>query len=233
MHFASSYRWLVYQHLFGLPPGTRSTATILDIGCDDGGFVERLPARLSVALDRSLQGLRQTRAHVRVCADGTRMPFQSVQFSHVLLSDVIEHVVDDGALVRGATACVQPGGLLWLSTTASQFQLFPASITRRAEQSWGHVRKGYTPAQLVALLGAAFDCTVVEWAELTLRHSYALLWACSRRMPALACRLAAGCFALDCRLEASGRLTQTQHQQGHIYMQATRRRDVPAHSEQP
>ncbi len=35
------YRWLVYQHLFGAP---RAIGTLLDIGCDDGGFVARIPA---------------------------------------------------------------------------------------------------------------------------------------------------------------------------------------------
>jgi hypothetical protein len=147
------------------------------------------------------------------------MPFPiSTVFAHVILSDVIEHVEDDHTLVAQATACVEPGGILWLSTTANQFQLFPTSITRRAERSWGHVRKGYTPSQITSLIGPAFDCEVVEWPEVVLRHSYMLLWACSKRMPALACRLAALCFQWDCRLR------HVQQQHGHIYAQAMRHR---------
>jgi SAM-dependent methyltransferase len=214
MHFASYYRWLVYTHLFGVPA---SIPHLLDVGSDDGGFTERLPAQHSVTLDISLAALRRARTSSKLCSDGRALPLQPMRFDYVVLSDVIEHVEDDAALLASVTRQVRPGGMLWLSTTASEFQLFPPQITARAERSWGHVRKGYQPAHLLALLGDDFDAELVEWPEIVFRHVYRLMWACSKRFPALACHIAALCFRLDCRMP------HRQAHQGHIYVQAVRR----------
>lgn len=213
MHFASYYRWLVYQHHFGLPA---KLERLLDIGGGDGGFVERIPAPLRVLSDLDPAVLAQAVGGQPVCADGTRLPFAEVSFDLVVLSDVIEHVPADHALVASATSYVKPGGLLWLSTTAHNFQLFPPAITARAERSWGHVRKGYHPATLVAMLGPEFRVNLIEWPELALRHSYLLLWLCWQRWPALARALAQRCFELDRALPA------VQRERGHLYLQAQR-----------
>ncbi len=213
MHFASYYRWLVYQYLFGTPAVAQ---TLLDIGCDDGGFIERLPAQLSIALDPALTALRRAQASLRVCADGTQLPFCTATFDHVVLSDVIEHVEDDVALVRSATQYVRPGGSFWLSTTAIAFRLFPDSLTKRAEQSWGHVRKGYRPEQLHALIGPGFDCTTVQWPEWTFRHVYPLMWLSSKVVPSVARIMARLCFAVDTQLRGLA----PEH--GHIYIWAVR-----------
>lgn len=215
MHFASYYRWLVYRHLFGAPQPAR---TLLDVGCDDGGFVARIPAQTSVALDLNLQSLRTAPTSQKVCADGTRMPFRAATFDMVVLSDVIEHVADDQALVANAAGRVGAGGVLWLSTTAARFQLFPPLATPRAERSWGHVRKGYTPERLRELVGADFECDLVEWPEMAFRFLYILMWLCSKRAPRLAHTLARLCFALDSRLRFA------QFRRGHLYLHAVRRR---------
>jgi hypothetical protein len=94
--------------------------------------------------------------------------------------------------------------------------LFPPRITARAERSWGHVRKGYAPERLVALIGDGFDCQVVEWPEPVFRRAYLLLWICSKWAPALARLLAACCFLTDRRLR------RQERRNGHIYIRATR-----------
>lgn len=213
MHFASYYRWLVYQHLFGMPD---SSTTILDIGGDDGGFVERIGARQSIVLDASAEALRTSRAGQPVCADGICMPFGKAQFDHVILSDVIEHVLDDQGLIRNAADCVKPGGVLWVSTTAINFSLFPPQITGRAERSWGHVRKGYTSERLLELVGNNFNCTLIQWPECMFRSCYVYIWACSKYAPQLACQLASLCFLVDRQLKCS------QNERGHLYVQAVR-----------
>lgn len=213
MHFASRYRWLVYNNLFEQPP---SSATLLDIGSDDGGFIERLPVQTSVAIDRSRDALRQSQASLSVCADGTHLPFRTAQFDYVILSDVIEHVPDDTALIANATERVKPSGTLWLSTTASAFQLFPTFLTARAEQSWGHVRKGYTSERLTQLIGDEFECRVIVWPEIVFRHSYLIMRCCALFSQRLAGALATLCFIIDRRLRSA------QLQQGHIYIQAVR-----------
>lgn len=214
MHFASYYRWLVYTHLFGMPA---SIPNLLDVGSDDGGFIERLPVERSVTLDISLDALRNARTSSKLCSDGRSIPLQPMRFDYVVLSDVIEHVEDDQALLASVTHHVKPGGILWLSTTASEFQLFPPQITARAERSWGHVRKGYHPDHLLTLLGDDFESRLVEWPEIVFRHVYLLMWVCSKRLPALACHMALLCFYLDCRMP------RRELNQGHIYLQAVRR----------
>lgn len=214
MHFASYYRWLVYQHLFGAPP---PVGAVLDVGCDDGGFAERIPARTSVVIDLNRAALRGARARQRVCADGTRMPFRDATFDMVVVSDVIEHVPDDRALVAAAASRVGAGGALWLSTTAARFRLFPPQVTARAERSWGHVRKGYAPEQIERLVGPGFDCELVEWPELVFRTLYLLMWLCSKRAPGLARALARACFAADRRLRG------VRPEGGHLYLRAVRR----------
>jgi SAM-dependent methyltransferase len=217
MHFASHYRWLVYQDLFGVPA---HIATLLDIGCDDGGFVEQLPAQTSVAIDLDIRSLRRAQVDQKVCADGTRLPFRDATFDLVLLSDVIEHVEDDLALVAAATEHVRPGGALWLSTTAAHFVLFPDRITARAERSWGHVRKGYTSEQLCQLVGDDFDCQLVVWPEVVFRHLYLAIWLCSKRLPGLARILASLCFLIDRKVR------NIQQSHGHLYLRAVRRSDA-------
>ncbi len=224
MHFASYYRWLVYQHVFGLP---HALDRLLDIGCGDGGFVSRIPAQVSVATDLDLKVLRQAPRGHQVCADGTRLPIAQVSFDLVVMSDVIEHVPADRALVAAAASYVRPGGMLWLSTTARDFQLFPAAITARAERSWGHVRKGYHPATLVEMIGPEFSCELVEWPEVALRHSYLLLWLCWQRWPALAGALALRCF------QADRALPPMQREHGHLYLQARRTRSPAAGGRSP
>jgi SAM-dependent methyltransferase len=215
MHFAGYYRWLVYRHLFALPA---PDATLLDIGTQDGSFLQQFAVQTSIVLDLRPDNLRHAPASGAVCADATRMPFRAVQFDHVIVSDVIEHVERDRALVANATACVRVGGTLWLSTTARQFRLFPGWITPYAERGWGHVRRGYTPQQIYDLVGSDFACELVEWPERVFRHLYMAMWISERWMPALARRIAAWCFACD------SRLPRTNAQAGHLYACARRLR---------
>jgi SAM-dependent methyltransferase len=214
MHFASHYRWLVYQHLFAIPT---APPTLLDIGSDDGGFVERIHAPISVAVDLSRRSLRKVRSGIAICADGTRLPLGDTTFDHVVLSDVIEHVPDDRSLVMAAAECVRPGGALWLSTTADGFTLFPAWVTERAERSWRHVRKGYSGNMLLQMVGNEFDSTLIAWPEVVFRHFYLVIWLCSKFSPPLARLLATLCFLLDKHFRT------TQLRKGHLYLRAIRR----------
>lgn len=220
MHFASYYRWMVYREIFGTPA---PDSTVLDIGCDDGGFIARARARLSVALDIARDSLRRVRASARVCADGVAMPFGDVVFDYVLLSDVIEHVPDDRALLTNALARVRPGGTLLLSTTASGFQLFPPQVTPRAERAWGHVRKGYTPERLADLIGPDFDAEIVVWPEPAFRTAYLLMWLFSKFAPQLSLLLAIGCFRIDSALR------WLPSSRGHLFIRAVRRGAAVAH----
>lgn len=96
----------------------RGTQRLLDYGGGDGFFAERARSRnwqayvaeVSEAKRRECQakGL-QTIDPAVPCADGGR-------FDVVVANEVIEHMGEPSALVRLATSCLRPGGLLYLTT---------------------------------------------------------------------------------------------------------------------
>ena len=74
--------------------------------------------------------------------------------------DVIEHVPDDARAMAEALRVLRPGGALLLSTPNADWRLpyhrFLRPISRPEEDlfaEWGHVRRGYTPERLDALVG--------------------------------------------------------------------------------
>jgi 2-polyprenyl-3-methyl-5-hydroxy-6-metoxy-1,4-benzoquinol methylase len=79
-------------------------------------------------------------------------PAHHGQFDQVLLLDVIEHILDDGAALRQLHKLLADDGFLYITTPDRDWQ----SIVRqprvtRYEDGW-HVRNGYTFEQLEALL---------------------------------------------------------------------------------
>ncbi len=86
---------------------------VLDIGSSDGGYLKRLDTRDKVALDIALPFLRAIPAEtgiVRVCGDAENLPFATESFDVIILSDVLEHVLDPERLVQRLRAICRPNG---------------------------------------------------------------------------------------------------------------------------
>ena len=105
--------------LAGVPGGAR----ILDVGCGDGFATgvaaARLPGHHFAGLDWSAPSLRKARdAGVAVLRAGldTRLPIRSDSVDVVIMSEVIEHLVDTDSAVEEAHRVLKPGGSLLLST---------------------------------------------------------------------------------------------------------------------
>jgi len=93
--------------------------------------------------------------------DATALAFQNGCFDNVLLLDVLEHVADDGACIAEIHRVLKPGGLLFLCTpcTDGGFLYLPFPSRKglaEMEAEWGHVRRGYTTAELRRLTGLRF-----------------------------------------------------------------------------
>lgn len=95
-----------------------------------------------------------------VVGDATALPFDDRHFDAVTMFDVIEHVPDDARAMMEALRVLRPGGALLLSTPNADWRLpyhrFLRPISRPEEDlfaEWGHVRRGYTPEHLEALVG--------------------------------------------------------------------------------
>ena len=95
-----------------------------------------------------------------VTGDATSLPFGDETFDAVTMFDLLEHVPDDSAAAREALRVLRPGGYVLVSSPNERWRLpyYRAlrPVARPEEQlfaEWGHVRRGYSVADLALLFG--------------------------------------------------------------------------------
>jgi len=145
--------------------GTEGTrARILEIGGGRSGLAHLLypdAEVVTVDLDFALRGSGSSAATF-VCGDARRLPFADSAFDAVTLFDVLEHIRDDDAAAHEALRVTRPNGVVLVSTPNTDWRypfyrfmrpLCPPEAELMA--SWGHVRRGYSAAELAALFGAS------------------------------------------------------------------------------
>jgi len=180
VHFASYYRWLVAIRYWGLP--RQFGEPVLDIGAGDGYFLSQLQAAGKVGVDIAVA---ESPLAPMVQAKAQRLPFPASTFGHVLAFDVLEHVLDDRTLLVNIERVLRPGGILWLSTPAHRFRVFPGgAVQNRLCRSWGHVRQGYSASDLVARLPGNMEGAFFYWNEPVFRVLYLALKALDQVRPA-------------------------------------------------
>ncbi len=99
-------------------------ALIVDVGCGDGFATSvaalNCPGHRFVGVDWSADALRQARARdlslVQAGVDGAGLPLASAAADVVIMSELIEHLVDTDAVLDEARRVLKPGGWLLLST---------------------------------------------------------------------------------------------------------------------
>jgi SAM-dependent methyltransferase len=97
---------------------------IVDIGCGDGSathLVKRLdPRNTVIGVDWSAMALVQARARgllvIQGGVDASGLPLPDASADVVVMSELIEHLVDTDAAVEEARRILRPGGILLLST---------------------------------------------------------------------------------------------------------------------
>jgi len=103
-----------------------------------------------------------------VAGDATDLPFADESFDMVTMFDLLEHVPDDGAVAREALRVLRPGGWVLVSTPDRErwrypyYNIFKPICPPEEElfSEWGHVRRGYTQAELDTLFGAPAEVAV-------------------------------------------------------------------------
>lgn len=128
---------------------------VLDAGCGTGLLLSMLPAdaRLS-GLDPSEHALEHARrtlsarsADLRKGSLPDALPFPAQSQDLILLTDVLEHIEDDGATLRSLRALLAPGGRLLITVPAYGF------LWSRHDEEHEHFRR-YTRSGLATLLAA-------------------------------------------------------------------------------
>jgi trans-aconitate methyltransferase len=133
------------------PSAAAAEATILDFGCGSGdvlqGIAARFPQATLAGIDGSEDGLAVTRRALPqamlirgdIAAANGAPDTLSGWASHLVCSEVLEHVADPVAVLRNARACLKPGGRLVVTVPGGPMSAFDKAIGHR-----GH----YTRARL-------------------------------------------------------------------------------------
>jgi 2-polyprenyl-3-methyl-5-hydroxy-6-metoxy-1,4-benzoquinol methylase len=104
------------RHLPRPPAG----ATVLDIGCGDGAFLEWAKAAgwntLGVDFDPAAVASARMRGLDVRCGSVDVLADSGLSFDAITLSHVIEHVHDPADLLRRIRTLLKPGGLFWVDT---------------------------------------------------------------------------------------------------------------------
>jgi SAM-dependent methyltransferase len=110
--------------LAGVLRDARRPALVIDVGCGDGlatsVAASASPGHRFVGVDWSADALRQAGARgltlVRAGVDGQGLPIASGVADVVVMSELIEHLIDTDLALDEARRVLRPGGSLLLST---------------------------------------------------------------------------------------------------------------------
>ena len=154
----------------------RGVSQVVEVGGGQSGLAAALYPRadvLTVDLDASFGSRSDLYGAVAsdgaphrrfVAGDAIRLPLADDVADVVTLFDVLEHIPDDVTAVREALRILRPGGRLLVSTPTDTWR-FPfyrvyrgcTPTDRDVMDDWGHVRRGYTMAELDRLVGRTHD----------------------------------------------------------------------------
>ena len=135
----------------------------LDLGSDNGVIslmLRRRAGRWASAdmTDEAVASIRTLVGSDVHRTDGTRLPFPSGEFDRVVVVDMLEHVADEAAFVAELARVTRPGGRLIVNTPhlkETALRRFRHALGQTDERH-GHLRPGYTPGRLTALLDGRF-----------------------------------------------------------------------------
>lgn len=167
-------RWMfVRRHLRAGPART------LDAGAGNGGFVLMAASMGNEAIGLSFGTDELTRARRRAALVGLdHVAFRDGDlrrldefsdelgsFDQILCLEVIEHVNEDQQLIERLARLLRPGGHLLLSTPSVHHRAMLGDSVSVTEDG-GHVRWGYDPERITAMLQSA-GLTVVAQGQIS------------------------------------------------------------------
>ncbi len=145
--------------------GPTTGLACLDVGGDNGVVSYHLRRRggtwtsvdVSEKAVESMRGLLGER--VELIRDG-KLPFPDASFDVIVIIDLLEHLRDDEKFVEECHRVMKPGGRLIVNVPHIKKGAVLPPVRRMlgiTDEQHGHVRPGYTPSQLYAILKDGFD----------------------------------------------------------------------------
>jgi SAM-dependent methyltransferase len=149
--------------------GQTQGLSCLDIGADNGVISYLLRQRggewQSADLDaQAVAAIRSLVAQNVFQIDGCYTPFHEDTFDRVVIVDFLEHIDTDRDFINDMHRIIKPGGELIINVPHSKQSLlrrFRLAIGQTDEKH-GHVRPGYTAAEIEALLGKRFTIIAIH-----------------------------------------------------------------------
>jgi SAM-dependent methyltransferase len=147
--------WLRNQHLarYRWAAAGASRLRVLDAACGTG-YGSRILLEAGARHVTSMDVSKEASGLAFVRADATRLPARDGSFDLYVSFETLEHVEDDGALVREARRVLAPGGR-FLCSTPNRDLLSPGLTLRDRPRNPYHVRE-YSIGEFEALLSAVF-----------------------------------------------------------------------------
>ena len=115
----------------------RDGERVIDLGCGMGFYLMLMGRTRAVApygLDRERTRLRRAQAEVSAArlveADLEALPFAPAAFDKILLSEVLEHLVDDADALQTIFRLLKPGGILAISVPHANYPFWWDPINR-------------------------------------------------------------------------------------------------------
>jgi SAM-dependent methyltransferase len=132
---------------------------VIDFGGFDGLMATQLRtwgAAEVIVLDLNMQGVLSARQRglSAILGSASEAPFASGSADAVFCLDMIEHVNQDRSVIQEIARVLRPGGRVLLTTTSDDFHL-PLVSRQWLNRLWGHVRNGYSDADLKDLCASA------------------------------------------------------------------------------
>jgi len=144
--------------------GNFSAKTCLDIGSDNGviSFKLRELGGLWHSADlipETVDSIRELVSQRVDQIDGVSTPYQNNFFDLVVIVDFLEHIESDAEFIDELHRILKPGGALVVNVPNPKEGLLRRFqyLIGQTDQAHGHVRPGYNPQQLTALLGRRFS----------------------------------------------------------------------------
>jgi len=127
---------------------------VLDVGCSDGYFLDRLQQLCgiddgvgvdlsSVAVESARQLTKTRSGLIFQTGSAEKLPFADQSYTKIIVNEVVEHVSDDERLWSELSRVAKPGALIYITSPNAYKDMLPIfrGHCRKVDRIEGHLRR--------------------------------------------------------------------------------------------